>query len=238
MMSILLLLLSAIAPVAIFLFFVYRKDTEKEPPKLLAKSFLWGCIAILPILTIELVLQYLNIFSSAFLHSFYEAFIVAAFVEEGVKLFCLYKIIWKHKEFDQYYDGIVYAVFVSLGFALVENIFYVLEGGFGVSILRAMLSIPAHGLFGVLMGYFFALAKFSPNKNKKFLWLSFIVPFLAHGLYDFFLMYMVGNDEITIFLLFHLFIALMIFLWRFGIKYIKKHYAKDKAAILSAEIIE
>ena len=93
--------------------------------------------------------------------------------------------------------------------------------------MRAVLSVPGHGLFGVMMGYFFALAKFSAN--KKILWLSFIAPLLFHGLYDFFLFYM-GEIESTllVFLLFAGFVILMICLWRFGIKYIKSHYSRDE----------
>ena len=157
----LVILLSAIFPVIIFLFFIYRKDTEKEPPILLVKCFLWGCVITLPIILIELVLDHLNIFNSALLHSFYNAFVVASFVEEGFKFLCLYWIIWKRKEFNQYFDGIIYAVFVSLGFAFIENIGYIFQNGFGAAIMRAILSVPGHGLFGVIMGYFFSLARFS-----------------------------------------------------------------------------
>ena len=234
-----ILLLSAILPVAVFLFFIFRKDTEKEPIKLLLKCFLWGCIATLPIVLIELVFDFFNIFTSAFWHSFYKAFVVAAFVEEGVKFLVLYWIIWKHKEFDQHFDGIVYAVFVSLGFAVVENILYVFDGGIGISVMRAILAIPLHGFCGVIMGYFFAIAKFCEiDKKQKFLWLSFLVPLLFHGLYDFALFYIEkSSDNIALaLLLFAVFIAVVVFLWRIGIKHIKRHYAKDISKIKESEI--
>jgi RsiW-degrading membrane proteinase PrsW (M82 family) len=230
-----ILLLSAIFPVAVFLFFIFRKDTEKEPIKLLAKCFLWGCIATVPVILIELVLDLFNVFTSAFWHSFYKAFIVAAFTEEGVKFLFLYWIIWKHKECNQYFDGIVYAVFVSLGFAVIENILYVFNfNGLSTAINRAIFSVPAHGLFGVIMGYFFTLARFSEtNKKRKFLWMSFLVPLIFHGLYDFVLFYMEkSNDNITFYsLLFVIFIVVMVFLWHTGIKHIKQHYAKDISEI-------
>jgi len=235
----LVLLLSAILPVAIFLFFIYRKDTEKEPPKLLVKCFLWGCFITLPIILIGLLFDCFNIFNSAFLDSFYNAFVVAAFVEEGGKFLCLYWLIWKHKEFDQHFDAIVYAVFVSLGFALVENILYVFQHGFGIAISRAILSVPGHGLFGVMMGYFFALAKFSETaKKQKLLWLSFLVPFLFHGLYDFILFYIEKSSDNIAVLLFVAFIVVMVFLWRYGIRYIRKHYAKDREDNLINKEIE
>ena len=222
------LVLSACFPVIVFLVIIYRKDTVKEPPKPLIKCFIWGCVSTIPITIIELLLGNINVFGSALGFSLYEAFVVAALVEEGIKFLFLYLIIWKNKEFDQYYDGIVYAVFVSLGFALIENILYVVTSGFGTAIMRAVFSVPGHGLFGVMMGYFFALAKFAPNRKNGLLFLSFLVPFLFHGLYDFLLFYFAEIENILIgFLLFAGFVALMILLWRFGIKYIKSHFAKD-----------
>jgi RsiW-degrading membrane proteinase PrsW (M82 family) len=224
----LIILASAVFPVVVFLVVIYRNDTEREPPGLLIKCFVLGCIATVPVIILEMILSVFNTFDSAFMRSFYDAFIVAALVEEGIKLLFLYRIIWKRREFDQYYDGIVYAVFVSLGFAMVENIFYVVEGGLGVALMRSILSIPGHGLFGVMMGYFFAFARFSPKKRGRFLFLSFFVPFLFHGLYDFFLMYLSETQNgLLTGSLFLGFIALMIVLWRLAIKNIRKHLSAD-----------
>jgi RsiW-degrading membrane proteinase PrsW (M82 family) len=222
------LVLAAGFPVIVFLIIIYKKDSEKEPPKLLFKCFLWGCIASLPIIVIELIVDSFNVFESLFFYSFYESFIVAAVVEEGFKFLFLFLIIWKHKEFDQFYDGIVYAVFVSLGFALVENILYVAEYGFGTAIMRAVLSVPGHGLFGVAMGYFFALAKFSGKRGTKMLWLSFLVPVAFHGLYNFLLSFIGGIENGLLILLFFAgFVALLILMWRTGIRFINKHYTRD-----------
>ena len=228
------LLVAAVFPVAVFLIYIYGKDTEKEPPKLLFRCFFLGCVAIVPVVFIETLLSGFNNFDSAFLRSIFGAFVVAALVEEGFKFLFLSGIIWRRKEFDQYFDGIVYAVFISLGFALVENVLYVFDGGIGTAIMRAVLSVPGHGLFGVIMGYFFALAKFSPAKRKRWLLLSFLIPVLFHGLYDFFLIYLGENENTSIMLLlFAGFILVMVFLWRNGAGYIKKHYAKDKKPIPS-----
>jgi RsiW-degrading membrane proteinase PrsW (M82 family) len=221
------LLLSAILPVAIFLYFIYRKDTSKEPWQLLLKCLGFGMLGSIPAIIIELILGVGNIFSSAFLSSFYEAFIEAALTEETIKFLILYWLIRKNKNFDQHYDGIVYAVFVSLGFALVENIMYVLQDGYATAITRAVLSVPGHGLFGVIMGYFFALAKFSDTeKRKKYMCLSLLIPIILHGIYDFFLMYTTENSAISLFLVVAL-IALMIFVWIYAIKNLKKHLAHD-----------
>lgn len=226
------LLISAGFPVIVFLVVIYRKDTVKEPPGLLVKCFLWGCVVTVPIIFIELFLDGFNVFESALPRLLYDAFVAVAVVEEGFKFLCLYLIIWKSREFDQHYDGIVYAVFVSLGFALIENIFYVLDAGLGVAVMRAILSVPGHGMFGVVMGYFFALARFSGPGGKKLLWLSFLVPVLFHGAYDFLLSIM-GETEngFLVLLLFAGFVALVAGLWRFGIRDIKKQYDKDREII-------
>ena len=223
------LLIAAFFPVAIFLIVIYRRDTIKEPPGLLIKCFIWGCIITIPIVFIESFLGSFNVFNSAFQNTFYDAFVVAALVEEGIKFLFLYLIIWKRREFDQHFDGIVYAVFVSLGFAFVENIMYVAEYGFGTAVMRAILSVPAHGLLGVCMGYFFALAKFSPKNRSGLLVLSLLIPVLLHGLYDFLLLYpgVVDNTGFVL-LLFVVFAVLMICMWVAGIKLIKKHHAKDR----------
>lgn len=223
------LLIAAFFPVAVFAVIIYRKDTEKEPLNLLVKCFIGGCLITIPIMIFEQFLGRFNVFDSALLRSFYDAFIVAAIVEEGVKFLFLNHIIWDRREFNQHYDGIVYAVFVSLGFALVENVMYVAEYGFGVAVVRALLSVPTHGLLGVCMGYFYALAKFSPKNRSGLLLLSFLVPMLIHGLYDFVLMYLNVNNNVGVALvLFIVFVVLMICLWIVAIRFIKKHHAKDR----------
>lgn len=175
------LIISAILPVIVFLSFIYRKDSEKEPKKLLAKCFLLGALSIIPIFLIELAVDsYSNSINSPLLHSLYRAFIVAALVEEGTKFFFLKKITWRNKEFNQSYDGIVYAVFVSLGFAMVENIMYVSEHGFVVGTFNFLLMYNAH-----------------------------------------------VESELMMSLIFVAFIAFDIFMWKMGIKSIKRHYARD-----------
>ena len=223
------LLVAAIFPVVIFLIVIYRKDTEREPLRLVMICFFMGCAATVPIVLAELLVGQFNNFDSPLLHSLFKAFVVAAIVEEGIKFMTLYATVWGRKEFDQYYDGIVYAVFVSLGFALVENFLYVFEYGMGTMILRAVLAVPCHGLLGVAMGYFFSLARFSPTGGKRLLWLSFLVPMIFHGLYDFFLMYMgESQNPLTIGLSLLAFIIALICIWRAGARYIKKHHTADK----------
>lgn len=120
----------------------------------------------------------------------YTAFVSSAGVEEGIKFLFLCFLAWPNRNFNEPLDGIVYAVFLSLGFAWVENIVYVTHpvlGGYETALVRAALSVPGHGLFGVQMGYYMGLARFDGHKVRR-LFLAFAVPYLLHALYNFFLL--------------------------------------------------
>jgi RsiW-degrading membrane proteinase PrsW (M82 family) len=225
------LLISSIFPVVIFLYMIYQKDHEKEPISLLFKCLLGGCLSTLLSLLMSIPLGAISgVFPGAFLSSIHQSFLEAAIPEELAKFGILYFLIWKSRELDHSYDGIVYSVFVSLGFALIENILYVFEGGFSVAIARAILAVPGHGLFGVMMGYYFSLARFHEGrKRREFLIKSLVMPILFHGAYDFLLFYMGASSEnilLVIFLLI-LFAGLVILLWRKGIAKIKLHLKQD-----------
>ena len=224
------LLIASITPVLIFLYLIFKKDKNKEPIGLLAKCFFGGFISIVIALIIAFSMTYIGTaFQSPLFKSFYDAFFVAAIPEEFAKFIILYWIIWKSKFFDEHYDGIIYAVFVSLGFALVENIMYVSE--IRIAFWRAILAVPGHGLFAVAMGYFLSLAKFYKQTNvQKYLVLSLVVPMGLHGTYDFLLMYVSSLTEADAgfaVILLGIFTVFIIFLWRFGIKKIKIAVAKD-----------
>lgn len=223
-----ILLISSITPVIIFLYLIYIKDQIKEPNALLAKCFLGGFLSIILTLIIALPISYFgSVFQTPLLRSLYNAFCCAAIPEELSKFVILYWVVWKSKDFDHHYDGIVYAVFVSLGFALVENILYVFEHGFTTAILRAVLAVPGHGFFGVIMGYYLSLSKFNVGEEKRnLIQKSILIPILFHGLYDFLLMYSSANNENNVLLSIVLLIAftfLVIKLWSVGLKKIKLH---------------
>ena len=224
------LLIASVFPVVIFLYVIYQKDHEKEPISLLLKCFFGGCLSVLLSLTMSLPLGLLSgLMQGNFLSSFYTSFFLAAIPEEVAKFIILYFFVWKSKELNHHYDGIVYSVFVSLGFAVIENILYVLEGGLGVAFLRAILSVPGHGLYGVLMGYYFSLARFHEGeKRKEFLIKSLLIAIAFHGVYDFLLFYVGGSvNGILIAFLLIAFAFLVILLWRKGVEKIKLHLEKD-----------
>jgi len=205
------LLFLAIGPVAIILAYIYALDKyEKEPLLLCFKTTFWGAVIVIPIILVELVLAEI---SSNIL---WQSFIVAAVTEEAFKFLVVYKIAYKRAEFNEPFDGIIYAVFASLGFATVENIFYVLDGGAGIAILQAATAVPAHSIFGVRMGFFFGLAKFSTENEKNLLQKAILVPILLHGVYDYIVMS--GNG-----LLLALFIPYLIYLYKLAFRLMKEH---------------
>ena len=184
------LLFLAIAPVAVVILYIYFKDKyEKEPIKIVVISFLLGATVSI-ILTFTLGYIASSIVPLADVNSvsqqFIKAFFTVALVEEFSKYIIVRFYAQKNKEFNEPFDGIVYAVMVSMGFAALENILYTFQYGFGVGFTRAFTAVPAHATFGIIMGYFMGKAKFSNNSIKLNL-LGLLFATLFHGSYDFFL---------------------------------------------------
>ena len=183
------LLLFAIAPVCVIILYIYLKDKyEKEPKLLLFYCFMFGGFVSIIITTILYMLfdYVITLDDTDVIQQFIKAFFVVGFTEEFSKYIIVRYYAQTKDAFNEPFDGIIYAVMVSMGFAATENIIYVLEGGYQVAILRAFTAIPAHATFGILMGYYMGQAKFSENRvmlNLKGLLLAIIF----HGTYDFFL---------------------------------------------------
>lgn len=206
----------ALAPVLIILVYIYFRDRyEKEPVGQLLKGLLAGAFITIPIIFIEKILSIPAQNISGLSNAAYHSFIVASLSEESLKFMAVYLLFWRNREFNERFDGIVYAVFVSLGFAAVENIMYVFDSGIQTGILRAVTAVPAHALFGITMGYYLGLARFLPDQRQKLLFKAFFYPLILHGIYDFLLM-----SAHPVLLL--LFIPYLIYLWRSGSKKMKQ----------------
>lgn len=209
------LIFIALAPVFIIALYIYFRDKyDKEPIGVLLKSLLIGVIITIPIIFIERFFATLIENFQGIIFAAFRAFLVAGFTEELFKYLAFFLIIWRSRHFNEKFDGIVYAVFISLGFAAVENIFYVTGYGFKIGLVRAVTAVPAHALFGIVMGYHFGLAKFYPSEKRKQLILAFLIPLLLHGFYDFFLM--AGKSLLLI-----IFIPFIITLWIQGFRRMK-----------------
>ena len=210
------LIIIALAPVFIIAIYIYIRDKyEREPIRLLLLSLIFGSIITIPVVYVEGMISEQGRIFSGLTAAAWDAFVVAAATEEIFKFIALYLLIWNNRHFNEKFDGIVYACFISLGFAGVENILYVTGGGMGVGLTRAFTAVPAHALFGVLMGYQFGLARFYPKERIWRMFLALILPVLLHGLYDFILMS--GHPFLLL-----LFIPYLILLWIFVFRRIRQ----------------
>ena len=188
-MNIALSLTIALLPAILLLLYIWKKDPQKEPTGQLVKAVLWGVAICLPIGFVELGIQEVLFggkMPTDLWGSTAQAFFLAAVPEEAAKLFALWMILRKNPYFDEHFDGIVYAVCVGLGFAAIENVFYVLqseEEWLTVGIARALLAVPGHYAFAVLMGFYYSIYHFVDH-SKKTAACILLVPVVAHGIYD------------------------------------------------------
>ena len=190
----LLLILAAVLPAAYLMWKVYRSDRlEREPPRMLLGLVLLGMISTALAGTAEQlgdrILSYVLDDSSVARNALF-FFLVVGPAEEGFKYAVLRWRTWRHPEFDCQYDGVVYAVFVSLGFALWENIGYVTMYGLGAAVARALTAVPGHASFGVFMGACYGLARQEENRGaheQSVFWriMSVLLPTVIHGCYDY-----------------------------------------------------
>jgi protease PrsW len=181
----------ALAPGIAIAFFIYWKDKfNREPAKYLIVCFLLGMLSTIPAIIIQKsadpVLN--NFFTSKTIY-YYAAFayLVVGLSEELSKFLMLRWYAYPKKAFDEPMDGIVYSVMVSMGFATLENVLYVQQGGLQVALLRMFLSVPAHAAFAVLMGYYVGLAKFNKERSGILLVKGVLAAAFFHGSFDFFL---------------------------------------------------
>lgn len=174
---------AAVAPgIAILSYFYLRDSLEPEPISMVIRSFIFGVLLVIPIMVIQYVMQNEWNWRDGIVAEIFQS----AVVEEFFKWMVIYFTAYKHVEFDEPYDGIVYAVAVSLGFATLENLFYLILNGLDIAFWRALLPVSSHALFAVWMGYYLGLAKFSRGVRKEriFLWVSVLLPISLHALYN------------------------------------------------------
>lgn len=222
-----LIILVSIIPTLLLALFVYSKDSVKEPKNLLIGLFMSGFLAAAIVILIDILLSIIipNFFITddytniGFYKLFSIIFLEIAFIEELSKWIMIRILGYNSKSFDQLYDIIVYSVFVSLGFATIENIFYLIPSDLSLGLYRAMFSIPGHACFGVIMGAFLGLAKTYENEDKYlskvYMFYAILVPTLLHTTYNFCLL---ANKK----WLFVLFVIFMITLYVISIITIDK----------------
>ncbi|MBQ7974762.1 MAG: PrsW family intramembrane metalloprotease [Clostridia bacterium] len=210
------LAMAGLLPAIILCVYIFRTDrVEKEPLPLLMKLFFAGALCCFPAAELENIIIGVidGVFSQIpitktvyYVYTAFYYFIGVALVEEGLKWIVLYAVTKNNSEFNCLFDGLIYAIFVSLGFAALENIFYVLEYGWINAFMRAVLSVPGHMFFAVMMGYYYSLWHITEKAKeteelfkskglipysvpgfdcKRYTYLTIAVPILFHGIYNY-----------------------------------------------------
>lgn len=218
-------IMAAMAPGLALLSFFYLKDRfDPEPLGLVLRVFVFGALLVFPIM----VLQYT--FNEALeLSAFWHAYFNSSLIEEFFKWFVLYFVAYNSVEYDQFYDGIVYSVAVSLGFATMENVFYLWINGVYHALLRAALPVSGHALFGVIMGYYLSKCKFETNPKLKKRWMIYtlLIPIALHGTYNYILL--IQKDWWLWFI-----VPFMIGLWMYGLNKVKKAQSKSYTSTMAS----
>ncbi len=229
------ILISALAPVIVLLYFVYRKDeVQKEPVKEILKAVGLGVLSVFASFLISGPFGALGLYTD-YPVTLWDAvaisFFGAAIPEEIAKFVLFWLFVRKNKWFDEHVDGIVYAAAVSLGFAAFENIGYLLSSEDWVStgIMRALFSVPGHMFFGILMGYYYSLVRFNPAASKMTKFWVLGAPIIAHGIYDSILFSMDTLPDSLSLALMVIFIFFCNSLRKHASRRIKLHVQQDKA---------
>ena len=188
-MGFILILTAALLPAIFLWLYIWKQDPQPEPTPWLVKAVLWGIGICIPVALLEMGIEAVLFDGggqpSSIIGTTTLAFIAAALPEEAFKLLALWMVLRKNPYFNEHFDGIVYAVCVGLGFAAIENVFYVFseEEWMAVAITRALLAVPGHYAFAILMGYYYSIYHFVDHSSKIALCVLF-VPVMAHGIYD------------------------------------------------------
>lgn len=212
----------AVAPGIAFALAIYLTDRyDREPVGLLVKIFVLGALSVIPTALVETILSMFNIFGG-YIGIFYTSFVVAGLTEEYFKRIVVVKFALFHEAFNEKLDGIVYCAFSALGFATVENVMYVVfrfSTNPAVGIMRGILSVPAHMLFGVTMGYYLSLAKYADTEEerRKYFKRSLYVPVIFHGIFNFILMS--GSQWLMV-----IFLPFVLFLWVTNLRKLRRYW--------------
>jgi len=225
-----------VLPPLFLLWYVYHIDkVEHEPMGLIFKLFIFGVLSCFPASFLEdiggQIIDYTFDDPSGYAANFVMCFFVVALAEEGLKYLFLFQGTWRNKAFNYRFDGIVYAVAVSIGFALFENILYVFVSGvsaFGTALVRALTAIPLHTIAAIFMGHFYGEARYAYSRWRNaeamgYFVLALVMPLIIHGFYDFCLFV---NDTLLLIIFYIYVIILDVF------AFIKvRRYAKEDVAV-------
>ena len=176
--------LVSILPGILWVWYFYRKDKyDPEPVKLIIRDFIWGLLIVLPAGLLEAPFGEFLRPQTPLLYLLFGTIFIVGFIEEGIKSYTVFKLHYKHPEFDEPIDGIIYGITVGLGFAAFENLFYTVLYGYQVGLSRAVLTSLAHASFTGIFGFY--LSRAQHEDNRSLIWYGFLLVAFLHGIYDF-----------------------------------------------------
>ncbi|WP_053219376.1 glutamic-type intramembrane protease PrsW [Virgibacillus senegalensis] len=201
---------AGIAPTLALMSFFYLKDRfYSEPLTTVFRTFMYGALLVFPLMFIQYAFAEEGIGQAPLIRSF----LLTGLMEEFFKWFIFLYTVYKYTDFDSLYDGIIYGVAISLGFATVENLLYLLAHGVEYAFGRALFPVSSHALFGVIMGYYLGRAKCLTKKIKSAHLSALLIPVSLHGLYDFIL------ETVPSWI--YVLTPFMILLWAFALRKVK-----------------
>ena len=170
---------SLFAASAAFLLIKLYKKEEVKPAEVWG-AILIGIFAIFPASLIEITITLYTTGIKGIFKNLFHAFITAALIEELVK-FLFIKLIFYIRKPDSHIKGIITAVSVGLGFALLENIMYSFDSSW-IVVVRCLSAVPLHMITTGFIGYYLYFDQDEkPGTHRK----GFLEAFLIHGIYDF-----------------------------------------------------
>lgn len=174
----------SILPGILWVWYFYQKDKhDPEPTKLIVRDFIWGLLLVFPAGILEAPFGSLLTSQTPLFILLFSSIFIVGFIEEGIKSYAVYKLHYKHPEFDEPIDGIIYGITLGLGFAAFENLFYTIIFGSRVGLVRAVLTSLAHASFTGIFGFY--LGRAQNEDNRTLIWFGFFLVAILHGVYDF-----------------------------------------------------
>ncbi len=178
----------AFLPGLFWLWFYYKKDLHQEPLKWIVKVFLWGMLATIPAIILELFFDFIGqiyLIEGTLAFIAVSTFVVVAPIEEFLKYFVVRRTVFKDKVFDEKIDGVIYCIAAGLGFATFENILAAVTSGEGIVLARAVTATLLHAVASGIVGFYLGQAKFKPQKSKRLIVFGLVFAVVVHGLYNF-----------------------------------------------------
>ncbi len=220
----------SVLPSIVWLIFFLREDRQPEPKSVILRVFIIGMLLTIPVIALSLVMSLAlrEMGVPVPLITFIGIVFIAAILEELGKYLVVRRSVMESSAVDEPSDLMIYAITAALGFAAMENLFFLFPGreslfvetpAFFVqdlvagSLIRFVSGTFLHALASGIMGYFLALSIMMTKYRRRLLWTGLLIAILLHGSYNFSIMASEGNAAwfmVAPILLLSMFVAVLI----------------------------